>query len=183
MIRRRGLKAFTIVGLAILCLGLGANAIMSGSRLAGGDDLRRLAISSIDLSTGTRDAILSARGMVPGDAVTAAVTVANSGRQPMAYAMSHGLVSAHGAALSAALVLTIKTIGSSCADDNGTTLFDGPLDEAAFGTEGNRRPLPAATAEILCFRVALPADADDGLQGGATTVPLSFGASSQAAIP
>lgn len=182
MTRRRRLSAPTIVGLTVVCLGLGSNAIMSCSQPADGGAPRRLEISSIDLTTGTRDAILEARGMVPGDAVTAAVTVTNSGRQPMTYAMSRGLVSAGGAALSAALVLTIKTIGSSCADYDGTTLFDGPLDEAAFGGEGNGRPLLAATAEILCFRAALPLDVDNALQGAATTATLSFGSSWQAAV-
>ncbi|MDQ2966217.1 MAG: hypothetical protein M3R57_10255, partial [Chloroflexota bacterium] len=82
-----------------------------------------------------------------------------------------------------ALVLTVRTIGASCADRNGMTLFDGPLDEAAFGLQDNGRLLPAATAEILCFRVALPLDADNGLQGMTTTVTLSFGAKWQAAVP
>lgn len=180
MTRERRLAAFTILGLIVVCIWLGANAVMSGWR--SGDDLRRLEISSIDLATGARDATLSARGMAPGDAVTAAITVANSGRRPMTYAMSRGLVSAGGAALATALTLTIKTVGSSCADFDGTTLFDGPLDEAAFGSEANGRPLPAATAEILCFRIGLPFDTGNALQGAATTVTLSFGASTQAAV-
>jgi len=181
MTRERQLAALAILGLGVVCLGLGYDAI-SRSGSADGGDPARLETASIELTTGTGDATLSARGMAPGDGVTAAITVANSGRRPMTYAMSRGLVSAGGAALAAALILTIKTVGSSCADFDGTTLFDGPLDEAAFGTETNGRPLPGATAEILCFRATLPFDTGNALQGAATTVTLAFSAGSQAAV-
>lgn len=183
MTRRRRLAALTIVGLTGVGLGLASNAVMSGSRPASVDAPGGLEISSIDLTTGTRGAVLSARDMVPGGEVTAAVTVANSGRQPLTYSMRRDHVSAEGDALSAALVLTIRTIGSSCADFDGTTLFAGPLDEAAFGRAGDDRRLPGATAEILCFRAALPLESDNRLQGATTTVSLWFDARLQGAVP
>jgi hypothetical protein len=182
MTRELRLAPITIVGLTVVSVGLAWYAFMSGSVPADRDEPPGLDASSIDLATGTREGTISAYGMVPGDAITAAVTVANSGREPMTYVMRRGLISAGGTQLASALVLTIKTVGSSCADFDGTTLFDGPLDEAAFGSEGTGHPLPAATAEILCFRVALPADTPDALQGAATTVALSFRGSSQAAV-
>ena len=182
MIRARRLAALSLVAFVVVCLGLAWNAMTGALRAGGEDDPRRLEVSSIDLSGGKQDAILSARDMLPGDAVTAAVTVANSGRQPMTYGMSHGPMSADGARLSAALVLTIRTVGSSCADHDGVILFEGPLDQAAFGAGGDARPLPPATAEILCFRIALPVGADNELQRAATTVSLSFGARRQAAL-
>jgi hypothetical protein len=181
MTRERRLTTLAIVGLGVLCLGIASKAIMSGSLSARGGDPLRLETTSIELTTGSGEATLSARDMAPGDMATAAITLANSGRQPMTYAMSLGLASASGAALAGALVLTIKTVGSSCADFDGTSLFDGPLDKAAFGSQANGRPLPAATAEILCFRAALPLDTGDALQGVATTVTLTFGADLQAA--
>jgi len=178
MNRRRGIAALALVGLMGVCLGLGLNTVL---RESGSADQAGLEISSIDLTSGAADATVWAADMLPGDTVATAVTVANSGRQPMNYAMSRGLVAAGGAALSRALVLTIKTIGSSCADFDGTALFEGPLDEAGFGSEGSGRPLPGATAEILCFRAALPLDSGNHLQGAATTVTLSFGSIRQAA--
>jgi hypothetical protein len=178
MTSRRGMAALALVGLMGLCLGLGLNIVVGNS---GSADEVNLEISSIDLASGAGDATIWATNMMPGDTVATAVTVANSGRQPMNYAVSRGLVAADGAILSKALVLTIKTIGSSCADFDGTTLFDGPLDEAGFGNEGSGRSLPGATAEILCFRAALPLAADNQLQGLATTVSLSFGSIRQAA--
>ena len=183
MNRRRRRAALAIVGLAVLCAGLGSIAITTWSSLAGrDDDMHILEISSIDLTAGPQEAILSARGMVPGDAVTAAVTVVNSSSQPMTYAMSSDLVSAGGAALAKALVLTIKTIGSSCADFDGVTLFEGPVDEASFGHDGRGRPLAPATADILCFRASLPIDAENELQGVTSTVALVFDVSRQGAM-
>ena len=157
--RVRRVEAITIVGLTVACLGLASNLIVSSSRSANAGDPQRLSVSSIDLTAGTRDARFSALDMAPGDAVTATVTVANPSRDPMSYTMSTGPISAAGAALSAALVLTIKMVGSSCDDNDGTTLYSGPLDQAAFGSPRDGLPLAAATAEILCFRAVLPISA------------------------
>jgi hypothetical protein len=173
--------ASTIVALAAICLALGWNAFRSGVSPADTDDRARLETDSLDLTIGTLEAVLSADDMMPGDTVAAAVTVTNSGPTPMTYGMRGGEVSVEGAMLAGALVLTVKTVGSSCADFDGTSLFDGPLDEASFGMDGSGRALPAATAEILCFRAALPLDAANAAQGAATTVTLSFSADSPAA--
>ena len=183
MNRRRRRVVPLIVGLAALSLGLGWNAISSDT----GDSDRatdaRFEVSSLDLAVGTRDAILSADLMVPGDEVIAAVTVVNSSNQPLTYAMRRGTISSGGGPLAAALRLTIKAIGSSCSDFDGATLFDGSLDSALLGVDGLGRALPAASAEILCFRAALPSDADNSLQGAKTAVTFSFGASGPAGPP
>jgi hypothetical protein len=182
MTRGRRLAALLIGALAVFCIGLGSKTIISGLRSTEVGDPAGIETSSIDLTTRPGKATLSARVLAPGDAVAAAITITYSSREAMTYGMSSGLVSASGAALAGALVLTIKTVGSSCADFDGTTLFDGPLDQAAFGSQANGRPLPAATAEILCFRAALPLDTGNALQGAATTVTLTFGAGLQAAV-
>jgi hypothetical protein len=176
MSRSRLIAIPTIVGLAAVFVALGGNAVAACSPPAT-VEAPLLQISSLDLAVGTRKAILSATNTVPGDETTAAVTVVNSSDRAMTYTMTRGDVTAGGAALSAALVLTIRTIGTSCADRDGSVLFDGPLDEAAIGSAEDARPLAAATAEILCFRATLPLDADDGYQGLATSVALTFSAS------
>jgi hypothetical protein len=179
--RRRG-ALYAMVGLAALGAGLGTIAIISGSSLAGGDDGRHLDVSSIDLTVGTGEASLRARNMVPGDIVTSVVTVVNSGGQPMTYSMTHGLVSADGFPLANALILTIKTVGSSCTAFDGVTLFEGPVSEAAFGHDDTGRPLAAATADILCLRSSLPIDGENELQGAASTIALVFEATRQTAV-
>jgi hypothetical protein len=176
MIRSRRIAIPTIVGLSAVFVALGWNALAACSRPAAAE-APPLQISSFDLEAGTRMAILSATNMVPGDETAAAVTVVNSSDRAMTYTMTRGDVAAGGAALSAALVLTIRTIGSSCADRDGSVLFDGPLDAAAIGSAEDARPLAAATAEILCFRATLPLESDDGHQGLATSVALIFTAS------
>lgn len=181
MTRRHRLMASTIVALAAICVALGWNAFRSGALQADAGDRSRLESASLDLTTtGELDAVISAHDMVPGDTVTAAVTITNSGPRPMTYGMRRGDVTAGGWTLAAELVFTVKTVGSSCADFDGTSLFDGPLSEAAFGIDGGGRLLPAATAEILCFRAVLPLHAADALQGATTTVTLSFAADSPA---
>ena len=182
MTRRHRLMASTIVALAAICVALGWNAFRSGALPVDAGDRSRFESASLDLTTtGALDAVISADDMVPGDTVTAAVTITNSGPTPMTYGMRRVGVTADGAMLAAELVFTVRTVGSSCADFDGTSLFDGPLDAAAFGIDGDGRLLPAATAEILCFRAALPLDAANSLQGAATTVTLSFAADSPAA--
>jgi hypothetical protein len=173
--RERWLAAFAVLGLGILCLALAYDAF-GRSRPAAGVEPTYFETSSIDLSSGTGNATLSATGMAPGDAVGAAITVSNSGARPMVYGMRLSLASAAGVALAAALDLTIKTIGSSCDDFDGTTLYDGRLAEAAFGSPVNGRPLPAATAEILCFRATLPVATGNAQQGTSTAVTLMFSA-------
>ena len=136
----------------------------------------QLQIATLDLSTGPGDAILSAQGMAPGDVATGVFTVTNSSRGSFTYAMHHGTISAGGAALGAALRLTIRTVGSSCPDFDGSVLYAGQLDKATFGDGPTARVLAGATADILCFRAELPIEVGNGLQGMATTVHLSFAA-------
>lgn len=182
MTRDRRLVIPMLVGLTAVCIGLALTIMTAASRPPERRESGRLDISSLDLATGIRQSAISASNMMPGDVVTAAVTVVNSSGRPMTYAMSRDAVSANGAALSSALILTIRTVGSSCADFDGPVLFDGPLDEAAFGNESSGRSIAPATADILCFRAELPLEADNRLQGASTTVTLAFGASWQTAL-
>jgi hypothetical protein len=81
------------------------------------------------------------------------------------------------------LLLTVKSVGSSCAAFDGETLYDGTLDAATIASADAGRSLPAASAEILCFRAFLPEDTGNDAQGGATTVTLAFAASDPASTP
>ena len=171
-------SGFVIVGLSVGCVALATVALVSNL----GPDVNppSLETTSIDLTTGSDDGTLSALDMMPGATIPATITVANSGSEPMTYGMRRGNIDEAGAPLAAALLLTIKAVGSSCAAFDGAVLFDGRLDEAAFGGNDDQRPLAAATADILCMRVALPIETNNSLQGAATTVVLSFDASPRA---
>ena len=174
MIAGLSVSGLAIVGLTVVSVGLAAVGIVSNLAPDVEVNPPSLETSSIDLTTGSDDGTLSAFDMIPGDVVAATITVANSGSEPMTYGMRRGRVGGGGALLAATLQLTIRAVGTSCAAFDGVVLFDGQLDEAVFGGDGDRRPLAAATADILCLRVVLPTDTDDSLQGAATTIVLSF---------
>lgn len=171
-----------MIGLGIVGLGVAYSAITAQPRRPLGDHPVAIGTAAIELTTGTGTATLSAANMAPGDVVSTAITITNSGREAMAYGMSAGDISTGSKALATALILTVRTVGSSCADFDGTVLFEGPLGAAAFGNDGDSRPLAGATAEILCFRASLPVDIGDALQGAAMSVTLMFGADALAAV-
>jgi hypothetical protein len=175
MTGRRRLGVWVVAILAFVGLGLLARLFVFDRPSTEAHDLT-LQVATLDVSAGPGDAILTAQGMAPGDVATGVFTVTNSSRGPLTYTMHHGTISADRAALGAALQLTIRAVGSSCADFDGAVLYAGPLDEATFGDGPTVRDLAGATADILCFRAALPIEAGNGLQGTATAVRLSFAA-------
>ena len=170
-----------IIGLGIFGIGVAYNAVTAQPRRLLHDHPVTIGTAAIELTTGSGTATLSAANMAPGDVVSAAITITNSGREAMAYGMRAGDISTGSKALATALILTVRTVGSSCADFDGTILYEGPLGAATFGQDGDSRPLAGATADILCFRALLPVDTGDALQGAATSVTLMFGAGALAA--
>ncbi|MBA2381630.1 MAG: hypothetical protein H0V73_05915 [Chloroflexi bacterium] len=170
------------IGVVIVGLGVAYHFITAQPRQSLGDHPVAMGTAAIEITTGTTSAILSAANMAPGDVVNAAFTITNSGSEAMAYGMRPGVVSAGGEALATALILTVRTVGSSCADFDGTVLFEGPLGTAAFGNDGDSRPLAGATADILCFRAGLPVDASDVLQGAGMSITLMFDGAAPAAV-
>lgn len=171
--RRRRLAIWVIACLALIGFGVSARLLLFGHLSIGAHDLQ-LRVATLDISAGPGDTILSAQGMAPGDVAIGVFTVTNSSRTSFKYAMLHGPISAESSALATALRLTIKTVGSSCADFDGSILYAGPLGGAAFGDGPRARDLAGATAEILCFRAELPIGTGNGLQGTAAVVHLSF---------
>lgn len=172
MNRRRRLAAWAISALALVGFGVLVRFLLYGYPSTEAHDLY-LQVATLEVSSGPGDTMLSNRGMAPGDVATGVLTVTNSSRTPFKYAVHHGAISPDSVALATALRLTIKTVGSSCHDFNGSLLYAGPLSEAAFGDGPAARDLAGATAEILCLRAELPLEAGNGLQGTSATVRLS----------
>lgn len=144
---------------------------------------------TIDLDAVKIDALVfTTTALMPGDAITDDVVVENDGTAELRYAMSStSTVDAKN--LADALVVTIKTIDvtsplTPCDDFDGVeTLYMGPLgaSSAEFGdpTPGGDlgdRVLVAGANETLCFRVALPDTAGNGVQGATTTTTFTFDA-------
>ena len=179
--RRRPVLA-VLLGLSVVGLGAGAFslAIFTDTAASTGS----FASGTIDITSSPAVAF-NVTGMMPGDQDTAALTIANAGTAQLRYAMSTTATTALGAALQ----LTVKTQGTSCAAfDGATVLATTALDGAAIGSnaqgaQAGDRTLAAATNEVLCFRVSLPIGSDNTVAGMTSTVTFTFDAEQTANNP
>ena len=141
----------------------------------------------VDLSTSPSSVVLSMPSMMPGDKVTAPVTVTNSGTVPLRYALKSTTTDN---VLAAYLDFTIKSGVASCDNDgfasSGTVLY-GPGDlgstgginvigNPASGGQSGDRELAAGTNELLCMQVSLPFATSTSYQGLSTTATFDFAA-------
>jgi spore coat-associated protein N len=180
-IRRRPILA-ALLGLTVVGLGAGAFslAIFTDTAASTGS----FASGTIDITSSPAVAY-NVSAMMPGDASTATMTIANAGTAQLRYAMSTTATTALGAALQ----LTVKTQGTSCAAFDGTTVLAATsLSGAAIGsnTQGAQagdRTLAAAANEVLCFRVSLPLTSGNTLQGLTSAVTFTFDAEQTANNP
>lgn len=138
---------------------------------------------TIDIATSPTTALLTMSAMVPGDQVTAPLTVQNNGTLQLRYAMRSTTTED---TLAAQLVLTVKSGVNDCSNGGwsatGTTLYSGilgsqaataVLGSVADGAQAGDRTLAAAGSEVLCFNVTLPANASLG-SGASTTATFTF---------
>lgn len=172
-----GLLATTIIGLGAGAYSL---AVFTDTAASTGS----FASGTIDITSSPAVAY-TVTSMLPGDASTATMTIANAGTAPLRYA----LTSTATTALGTALQLTVKTLGTNCATFDGTTVLAATaLNGAAIGspTQGAQagdRVLAAASSEVLCFRVSLPLATGNTLQGLTSALTLTFDAEQVANNP
>jgi hypothetical protein len=179
--RRRRLLA-AILGLSVLSVGAGvfSLAIFTDTAASTGT----FAAGTVDITSSPTVAFTVA-GMMPGDTNTQAMTLANAGTATFRYAMTTTATNA----LGTTLTLTVKTLGTSCAAFDGTSvLATTALNGAAIGspTQGAQagdRTLAGASNEVLCFRVNLPLATGDALQGITSAVTFTFAAEQTANNP
>jgi hypothetical protein len=184
--RRRRFAALLALAIVSGSLGVGALslAIFTDSQAVTGN---AFATGTIDISTAPATALFNVAGMMPGDTDTQALVVTNAGTGSLRYSMSTSVV--NGVPLAGELQLTIKTLGTSCAAFDGTTVATaGPLGSAAFGSNvvGNQagdRTLVGGSSETLCFMAELPWATDTTFQGTSTTVTFTFDAEQTANNP
>ena len=152
--RRRGLLA-ALLGLTVVSLGAGAFslAIFTDTAASTGS----FASGSIDI-TSSPSVVFTVTDMMPGDANTQAITIANAGTAQFRYAMTTTATTTLGTALQ----LEVRELGTNCATFDGTVVLAATaLNGAAIGspTQGPQagdRMLDGVTNEVLCFRVSLP---------------------------
>jgi hypothetical protein len=143
---------------------------------------------TVVLGLNPASALLTSANMMPGDSVAGSLVVSNTGTAQLRYAMTSASTNADGKSLMTQISLTVKTLGTSCAAFDGTSLFSGALNVAAFGnpTQGANagdRTLNAAATETLCFQANLPLASGNAFQGAATTTTFTFSAEQTANNP
>jgi hypothetical protein len=123
--------------------------------------------------------------MIPGDQVTAPITVSNAGTLQLRYALTSTTTEN---VLAAQLDLTIKSGVTTCtnggfgtdgtvvyaAADLGNTTAVNVIGDPAQGSDVGDRTLNAAANEVLCFNVSLPGSTGNAFQGLTTTATFAF---------
>ena len=120
---------------------------------------------------------LSMTNMIPGTVRYAPLRITNSGSAAFRYAMRTAVGGS--TVLAGALTVGIRVVPSATSTQteyNASTTI--PYAEAAgLGNAAiAARPLAAGASEFLCFRVELPASADNTLQGLTTSGTFTFSA-------
>lgn len=178
---RRGLLA-ALLGLTVITLGAGvfSLAIFTDSAASTGS----FATGTIDITSSPTVAFTVAN-MMPGDADTQALTIANAGNATLRYSM----VTAATNTLGSTLELEVKTLGTDCATFDGTTIvgptpLDGTLiGDGTPGPQTGDRVLTGLTNEVLCFQVSLPKATGNGLKNTNSAVTFTFSAEQTANNP
>jgi len=173
--RHQRLALAAALGLSAISLGAGAMslAIFTDSAASTGT----FTSGTIDITSSPTVAFTLA-AMMPGDANTQALTIANAGTGALRYSLTTVATNT----LGDALTLTVKTLGTSCAAFDGTTVLaatalDGAtIGNPAQGADSGDRALAAASSEVLCFRVTLPLATGNTLQGVNSSVTFTFDA-------
>jgi len=185
--RRLLLLATLLAGLlvgSIITVG-GSLALFTNTPTLGGNGFTT---GSVILGLNPATALLTAAAMVPGDTVAGSLVVSNTGTAQLRYAMTSASTNADGLGLMNQISLTVKTLGTSCAVFDGTSLYTGALSAAFFGNpaqgqQAGDRVLNAGASETLCFQANLPAATGNGFQGATTTTTFTFSAEQTANNP
>jgi hypothetical protein len=183
--RRRGL----IVLLAALAIGsLGAGAMSLAIFTDSDATTWSFTTGSIDISVAPKPVTAAVTGMMPGDAVTAPLTVTNAGSADLRYAMTTVATNPLGQQLD--LEVRTEDVDGACDDFDGASVVAAgtQLDGAAIGdpapqVQSNERTLAAGNAEVLCFRVSLPLSTGIGFMGATSTATFTFDAEQTANNP
>lgn len=185
--RRAGLLGILAVGLVAGSMSAGALslAVFTSTAASSGN---AFTAGTIVLGAAPATSAISAGNMMPGDVVNGSITVTNSGTAQLRYAMSSASTNADSKNLRDQLTLVVKTAGTSCAAFDGTQIYSGALNGAAFGSnaagaQAGDRTLNAGTNEVLCFRATLPLATGNAFQGATTTATFTFDAEQTANNP
>jgi spore coat-associated protein N len=185
--RRAGLLGVLTVALVAGSMGAGALSLALFTSTAAVSN-NAFTAGTVVIGAAPATAALTATNLMPGDVVNGQITVSNTGTAQLRYAMSSASTNADTKGLRDQLTLSVKTLGTSCALFDGTQLYTGALNGAAFGSnaagaQAGDRTLNAGANEVLCFRATLPLATGNAFQGATTTATFTFDAEQTANNP
>lgn len=120
---------------------------------------------------------LSTSGMTPGTVRYAPLRISNGGSADFTYAMT--TATSGSSALAGALTIGVKLVPSATCDATAYDASSTTLHAEAVGLDGAAiatRPLASGVSEFLCFKVLLPSNASNALQGLTTDATFTFAA-------
>jgi spore coat-associated protein N len=173
--RHRRLALAAVLGLSVVSIGAGVMSLAIFTDTAASTGT--FTSGTIDI-TSSPTVAFTVGAMMPGDANTQALTIANGGTGALRYSLTTVATNT----LGTALTLTVKTLGTNCTTFDGTTVLaatalnGAAIGNPAQGADSGDRVLAAATSEVLCFRVSLPLATGNGLQGISSSVTFTFDA-------
>lgn len=142
------------------------------------------ATGSVDISTTPQTVLFSSpqSNMIPGDKVTAPLTVTNSNTPGVSLPLTYSLSSSVSGVLGAQLDLTIKRNVAACTnsgfddpnDVNDVTLYTGALANATVLS--NQGPLLVGASHVLCFQITLRSTTGSSSEGTSATGTFTFAA-------
>jgi hypothetical protein len=177
---------------AVLALGTHTVAAMFASTSSSSGN--QFVTGSVDLTVTPGSAILSMGAMMPGDSITAPVTVTNTGGSAMRYTIKS---TTSESILAGQLNITVKAGVATCDgtgfSGSGLVLY-GPaalgsttgtklVGDPAQGAQAGDRPLAAGANEVLCLQILLPSSTDNSYLSRTTTATFDFFAEQTAGNP
>lgn len=176
--------ALTVVVLAWLvgALSIGVLGVFTDSQAVAGNTF---ATSNVDISTSPATALVTFSAMLPGDQVTAPITVTNGGGADLRYAITSTTTEN---VLAASLDLTVKSGVATCTNagfgasgsvlygpgDLGTTTGANVVGDPTQGAQAGDRAVSAGANEVLCFNVSLPLSTGNASQSVTSTSTFAF---------
>lgn len=187
---RRSPIAAVLVGAVVLLVPVGALLALAVTRSSFADSSEagrvRAVAATVDLAAGQIDSELGFEDLVPGETVHLGIAVRNEGDLPLRYTL---VVLSGDGALAEALDAELRVTASGCtpeAFDDGVPLsspgrLGGPQALRLFGdpltgSQHGDRFLRVGQRETLCFRVSVPIDLGNSLQGRSTVQTYVFDA-------
>lgn len=144
-------------------------------------------VGTITLGLDPTSTLVSLAAVVPGDSVSATLTIENTGTGTFRYAMTSSATDPDSKHLAQGLTLVIER-RTGCSGSVLETPYSGSVASAAFGdpnpgVDAGDRQLGPGTSEVLCFRVTLPTGSDAAYSSASTAWTLTMWAEQTANNP